>query len=284
MLETTFSSTGESVATHDDRRGLVEQRDRAVLHLAGGVGVGGDVGDLLQLQRPLERDGQADVAADVEEELALPAATRRSRAPARLAARRAPRRCSAAAASSRRPARAGAGVERRRAARPGAARAGTCTATWQTNVLVAATPISSPARVNSTPSASRVACEPITFVIASTRRPALARQAHRRERVGGLARLRDADHEVAGADDGVAVAVLGGDVHLHRQARPLLDRVAADQPGVVGGAAGDDHDPRDVGEQRLVDRALLGEVDAVRRARCGRRSPPRPRRPVRGSP
>ena len=38
-------------------------------------------------------------------------------------------------------------------------------------VLVAATPISRPARVNSTPSASRVAWEPITLVTASTRAP-----------------------------------------------------------------------------------------------------------------
>ncbi len=45
------------------------------------------------------------------------------------------------------------------------------TATWQTNVLVAATPISSPARVKSTPSASRVACEPMTVVTASTCAP-----------------------------------------------------------------------------------------------------------------
>jgi len=45
------------------------------------------------------------------------------------------------------------------------------TATWHTNVFVAATPISSPARVKSTPSHSRVACEPIVFVIASTVAP-----------------------------------------------------------------------------------------------------------------
>ena len=44
-------------------------------------------------------------------------------------------------------------------------------ATWQTNVLVAATPISRPARVNSVPSESRVACEPITLVTASTVAP-----------------------------------------------------------------------------------------------------------------
>ena len=43
-----------------------------MLHLPGGVGVGGDVGDLLQLQGPLERHRQADVPAYVEEELAPP--------------------------------------------------------------------------------------------------------------------------------------------------------------------------------------------------------------------
>ena len=44
-------------------------------------------------------------------------------------------------------------------------------ATCETNVLVAATPISIPARVYRTPSASRVACEPITLVTASTLAP-----------------------------------------------------------------------------------------------------------------
>ena len=42
---------------------------------------------------------------------------------------------------------------------------------WLTNVLVAATPISSPARVYRTPSASRVACAPMTLVTASTAAP-----------------------------------------------------------------------------------------------------------------
>ena len=45
------------------------------------------------------------------------------------------------------------------------------TATWQVKVLVAATPTSRPARVYSTPSASRVACEPMMLVIASTVAP-----------------------------------------------------------------------------------------------------------------
>ena len=79
----------------------------------------------------------------------------------------------------------------------------------------------------------------------------------------GLPGLGDPDHEIAGSDHGVAVAVLGGDVHFYGHARPLLDRVAADQPRVVGGAAGDDHDALDVGEDRLVQGALLVEVDPV---------------------
>src|SRR5215211_314562 len=78
-------------------------------------------------------------------------------------------------------------------------------ATCATKVFVAATPISMPARVNRTPSESRVAREP-----------------HGGQRVERLARLGDADHEVAGTDDRVAVAVLRRDVHLDRHARPLL--------------------------------------------------------------
>ena len=57
----------------DDRRALVEHRDRAVLHLAGRIGVGRDVGDLLELERSLEGDRHAGMTPDVEEEVRLPA-------------------------------------------------------------------------------------------------------------------------------------------------------------------------------------------------------------------
>ena len=91
-------------------------------------------------------------------------------------------------------------------------------------------------------------------------RAALAGEAHRGQRVQRLAGLRDADHEVAGADHRVAVAVLGRDVHLDRDARPLLDRVAADQARVVGGAAGDDDDALGAAQQLVVE---LGQIHAV---------------------
>jgi hypothetical protein len=41
----------------DDRHRLVDQRDRAVLQLAGGIALGVDVGDFLQLQRPFQASG-----------------------------------------------------------------------------------------------------------------------------------------------------------------------------------------------------------------------------------
>ena len=93
-------------------------------------------------------------------------------------------------------------------------------------------------------------------------RPVLPRQPHRGKRVGGLARLGDPDHQVVGADHRVAVAVLGGDVHLDRDPRPLLDRVAAHQAGVVAGPAGDDHDPPHPGDE-VVGELELGEVHAI---------------------
>ncbi len=61
----------------------------------------------------------------------------------------------------------------------------------------------------------------------------------------------------SGPDHRVAIAVLGGHVDLDGDARPLLDRVAADQPGVVGGAAGDDDDPLEALQKGVVD----GRID-----------------------
>ena len=51
---------------HDDRARL-DERDGAVLELAGRVALGVQVGELLQLERALERDREADVAAEEEE-------------------------------------------------------------------------------------------------------------------------------------------------------------------------------------------------------------------------
>ncbi|MPM70208.1 hypothetical protein SDC9_117161 [bioreactor metagenome] len=60
--------------------------------------------------------------------------------------------------------------------------------------------------------------------------------------VGGLAGLTDGDAQRLRIDDRIAVAELGGHLDLAGHPRPVLDGVFGDHPGVVGGAAGDDHD------------------------------------------
>ena len=52
---------------HDDGEGLVDEGVGAVLHLAGGVAFGVDVGDFLELERAFEGDGEVDAAAEEEE-------------------------------------------------------------------------------------------------------------------------------------------------------------------------------------------------------------------------
>ncbi len=51
----------------DDRQVLVDERDRPVLHLAGRIALGVDVGDLFQFQRPFEGHRVLDAAAEEEE-------------------------------------------------------------------------------------------------------------------------------------------------------------------------------------------------------------------------
>ena len=46
--------------------------------------------------------------------------------------------------------------------------------------------------------------------------------------------------------DAFLLTLFGGDVHFDRHPGPLFDRVTTDQARVVGGAAGDDHDPVEV--------------------------------------
>ena len=56
---------------HDHGKIFVDQRVRAVLHLARRIAFGVDIGDLFQLQRAFERDGEVDAAAEVKKILCL---------------------------------------------------------------------------------------------------------------------------------------------------------------------------------------------------------------------
>ncbi len=118
------------------------------------------------------------------------------------------------------------------------------TESWQVKALVEATPISGPASVGSTTSDSRAMDEVRTLTTAAMRWRFGLGVAQRGERVGGLARLRDEQRQAALGQRRLAVAHLGGDVDLDREARVALDPVLADEAGVVGGAAGRHGDAR----------------------------------------
>ena len=92
--------------------------------------------------------------------------------------------------------------------------------------------------------------------------------AQRRQRVGGLARLRDEHREIARRERRLAVAEFGGDVDLDRQPREALEPVFGDKAGIVGGAAGRDRHALDLLEiERQLHRQrdpLVAHVEIVR--------------------
>ena len=58
---------GSWVAMQTHGEGFVDEGVGAVLHFAGGVAFGVDVGDFFELERAFERDGVVDAAAEEEE-------------------------------------------------------------------------------------------------------------------------------------------------------------------------------------------------------------------------
>ena len=81
---------------------------------------------------------------------------------------------------------------------------------------------------------------PTTLQMATRPRAVLLGRAQRRQRVGGLAGLRDGHGQDAAVEHGAPIAKLGGDVHLDREAGELLHEILADQRRVPGGAARDE--------------------------------------------
>ena len=62
--------------------------------------------------------------------------------------------------------------------------------------------------------------------------PARLHVAQRRQRIGGLARLRHDDAQHVGRQHRIAIAVFGRDIDLDRHARQLLDPVFADHADI----------------------------------------------------
>ena len=91
-----------------------------------------------------------------------------------------------------------------------------------------------------------------------------------RQRIGGLAGLRNEDRQIPLAQRRFAVAEFGGDIEFDRQTAEPFEPVLCDIAGIAGGAAGDDRDALDIFEierQFRRQRHALGrQVDVVRQS------------------
>ena len=228
---------------------LVDERDRAVLHLAGRIALGVDVRDLLQLQRALERDRIVDAAAEVEEVAPLRTLWRSPRSAARTSASA---RCSSGSCvSASSCGRAASGVERaahlaevdrqqvqrdqlrreRLRRRDADLRAG----------------VGVDRAVG-----SRVAMLPTTLQMAMLRAPASWPRAAPPERIGRLARLRDHDRERVLVDDRIAIAELRPVVDLHRHPRQRSIRNLPTRPAC-----------HDVPHARITTRSIAAQPSEI---------------------
>ena len=241
---------------HHDRHPLVDERDRPVLHFAGRVAFGVDVGDLLQLQRAFERDGVVDAAAQVEEVgravepagdlLDLRRELQRLLEQLRQLQQRVDVRLRrlggqhAARLAQTQPQQ----IQRDELRREGFGRRH---ADFRSGVRVD----------RAVGFAGRHAADHVADGDAG--RALALRFAQRGERVGGLARLRDDDRQRVGRDDGIPVAVFGSVIDLDRHLRELLDEIFPDQPRVPRRAARQDRDPLDGAQLRFGDLHLLEE-------------------------
>ena len=227
------------VATTTTGRVLVEERDRAVLHLACRVRLGRDVRDLLELERALERDRQADMTAEIEEE-------RRAVVPLRDLLDRVVAVEEVLDLLRQRVERVE--DERQLFGRQRLAHLGELERDEEEQRDLRGERLRRSHRhLDAAPRVEHRVDLTRDLRAHHVRdrdrvRTHGARELHRLDRVAGLARLRDADHERGLVEHRVAVDPLGGDVVLDRDARPLLDRVARGDTGVIRGAGGEDDD------------------------------------------
>ena len=194
----------------------------------GGIGLGPDVGELLQLEGALEGDRVAEVATEEVDVLHLrqPA---RDRPVARPSARSRSRRDRAGRAVSLASSRALPGRRGSRGAWRGGARRARAGRSGRV-ALGGGDADLGPGPGCRARRRPHVPCsESTTLVTARVRAPAALGLAQRVEGVDGLARLADRDDERAVAEHGVAVAELARDLDLGRHPRPVLEGDAAAQ-------------------------------------------------------
>ncbi len=221
----------DGVAERDGhhRQVLVDERVRAVLHLAGRGPLGVDVRELLELQRTLERRGVVHAAAEMQEVLGLVVAVGQ-RADLRLLAqhrvdeRRQVEHLGQELGRDLRHDRAAplrqvdgeeVEVDQHRGVRLRRRDADLRTGVQVDDVVR---------------DARRLAADHVRE--RQQARAALLRRVHRGERVGGLAGLGDRDRELAGRHHRIAVAVLRRDLHIAGDAGETFDQVLAHERGV----------------------------------------------------
>ena len=221
----------------DDREALVDERDGAVLHLAGRIGLGVQVADLLELERALVADGGAHAAAHEQRARRVLARARRlidGRGIGQDALHLLGRvgqlveqqahlvRLELALHLGKQH---GEQRERHHLAQE---RLGG----GHRDLLVGlrvddAVALARHGRAHHVRDAEHL-------------RALYARVADGGQRVGRLARLRHGHHQGGRRDDGVAVAEFAGHLHFRGDARPTLDEVLRDEARMIRRAAGDD--------------------------------------------
>ena len=96
-----------------------------------------------------------------------------------------------------------------------------------------------------------------------------AGQFHGRQGIGGLAALTNGDEEHVCIQHRLAVAELRGVIDLHRHTGNLLDHVFTDERGVPGSTAGSHHHRRDVAQPCIIQQHIVQahgarlEIDAT---------------------
>ena len=221
------------VVGHDDhaRHRRVDQRERPVLELRGRVGLGVDVGDLLELLRALAGDRGARAPGPGR----TSTARRRSAAATSATASDVASAASTASGSRAQPVDQPRAVRRGQVAHPPEQQREQRERRWPSsvNALVDATDTSGPACRN-TPAAALAGDRRADDVDDADDPPALALELlDGGERVDGLAGLADRDVERLGVDERVAVAELAGRLGVGGDAGELLDEAGADLAGVV---------------------------------------------------
>ena len=235
---------------HDDRHALVDQRDRAMLQLAGGIAFGMDVGDLLELERTFERDRITRAAAEIENIPCL------GQAMGQLFVRRFVPENLGHVTGYFHQRLDEFGLELRTDRAPRLARRD-CE-TRQHGELTG----EGLGRGHADLRTAECRQNPIRF--ARNRRFAhihhgqdmlalLPAIAQRGQRVGCLAGLRHEERRTAGLHRDLAVTKLRGDIHVDRQLRPALEPIFRDEAGIERRAAGRQRQTADI---RKVERQI----------------------------